>query len=164
MSTGPLAGAQTGYPSPSIREVVVRELHMPLQRRDARLRTAPGELADWAQCVRRTRQPCLLVGIDGQLVAISASARTLLGDAARPGMPETMWWTEQFPFSATPAQERSLISRATASGTAAHSVVQLMLDDVPVTMQVLVAPLETTGAGTDALLVFLRPVTVVAPV
>ena len=41
--------------------------------------------------------------------------------------------------------------------------VQLILDDVPVNMQVLVAPLETTGAGTDALLVFLRPVTVVAP-
>jgi len=136
---------------------------MPLARRDARPRTAPGELADWAQCVRRTRQPCLLVGIDGQLVAISASARNLLGDGARPGMPESMWWVEQFPFSAMPVQERSLISRATASGTAAHSVVQLVLDEVPVTMQVLVAPLETTGSGTDALLVFLRPVTVVAP-
>jgi hypothetical protein len=136
---------------------------MPLQRRDDRPRTAPGELAEWAQCVRRTRQPCLLVGIDGALVAISASARTLLGDAARPGLPESTWWVEQYAFSATPAQERSLISRATASGTAAHSVVQLMLDEVPVTMQVLVAPLETTGAGTDALLIFLRPVTVVAP-
>ena len=136
---------------------------MPLQRRDARPRTAPGELADWAQCVRRTRQPCLLVGIDGHLVAISASARNLLGDAARPGMPEAMWWVEQFPFSTDPVHERSLISRATASGTAAHSVVQLVLDEVPVTMQVLLAPLETTGAGTDALLVFLRPVTVVAP-
>jgi hypothetical protein len=135
---------------------------MPLQRRDSRPRTAPGELADWAQCVRRTRQPCLLVGIDGVLMAISATARDLLGDAARPGRPERTWWIEQFPFSATPVQERSLISRATASGTAAHSVVQLMLDEVPVTMQVLLAPLETTGAGTDALLVFLRPVTVVA--
>jgi len=136
---------------------------MPLQRPDTRPRTAPGELADWAQCVRRTRQPCLLVGIDGQMIAISASARTLLGDAARPGMPESSWWVEQFPFSTAPVQERSLLSRATASGTAAHSVVQLVLDEVPVTMQVLVAPLETTGAGTDALLVFLRPVTVVAP-
>src|SRR5947208_15338285 len=133
MSTRPLAGAQTGYPSPSIGEVVVRELHMPLQRRDARPRTAPGELADWAQCVRRTRQPCLLVGIDGHLVAISASARTLLGDAARPGMPESAWWVEQYAFSSTPAADRSLISRATASGTAAHSVVQLVLDEVPVT-------------------------------
>jgi hypothetical protein len=136
---------------------------MPLQRRDARPRTAPGELAEWAQCVRRTRQPCLLVGIEGALIAISATARNLLGDDARPGLPESAWWIEQFPFSSTPVQERSLISRATASGTAAHSVVQLVLDDVPVTMQVLVAPLETTGAGTDALLVFLRPVTVVAP-
>jgi hypothetical protein len=136
---------------------------MPLQRRDARPRTAPGELAEWAQCVRRTRQPCLLVGIEGALIAISATARNLLGDDARPGLPESAWWIEQFPFSSTPVRERSLISRATASGTAAHSVVQLVLDDVPVTMQVLVAPLETTGAGTDALLVFLRPVTVVAP-
>jgi hypothetical protein len=141
----------------------VRQLQMPLQRRDARPRTGPGELSEWAQCVRRTRQPCLLLGIDGALMAISATARDLLGDAARPGMPENSWWLEQFPFSSSPGQERSLLSRATASGTAAHSVVQLMLDDVPVTMQVLVAPLETTGAGTDALLVFLRPVTVVAP-
>ena len=141
----------------------MRQLHMPLQRRDARPRTGPGELADWGQCVRRTRQPCLLIGIDGRIVAISATARDLLGDDARPGMPESSWWTEQYPFSSTPGQERSLLSRATASGTAAHSVVQLILDDVPVTMQVLVAPLETGGAGTDALLVFLRPVTVVAP-
>jgi hypothetical protein len=138
---------------------------MPLQRRrDAAPLPAPGELADWAQCVRRTRQPCVLVGIDGALIGISATARDLLGDDARPGMPETAWWREQFPFSVTPVSERSLLARAAASGTAAHSVVQLVLDDVPVTMQVLVAPLETTGAATDALLVFLRPVTVVAPV
>jgi hypothetical protein len=137
---------------------------MPLQRRVQSIPLpTPGELSEWAQCVRRTRQPCLLIGVDGALVAISATARGLLGDAARPGMPETSWWREQFPFSTAPVAERSLIARATASGTAAHSVVQLILDDVPVTMQVLVAPLETTGAGTDALLVFLRPVTVVAP-
>jgi hypothetical protein len=141
----------------------VRQLQMPLQRRDTRLRTGPGELTDWATCVRRTRQPCLLLGLDGGLVAISATARDLLGDTARPGMPESSWWVEQYAFSSSPGQERSLLSRATASGTAAHSVVQLILDDVPVTMQVLVAPLETTGAGTDALLVFLRPVTVIAP-
>jgi hypothetical protein len=138
---------------------------MPLQRRrEAAPLPAHGELAEWAQCVRRTRQPCLLVGLDGALVAISASARDLLGDAARPGMPETSWWREQFPFSAVPIAERSLLARAAASGTAAHSVVQLILDDVPVTMQVLVAPLETSGPKTDALLVFLRPVTVIASV
>lgn len=142
----------------------MRELHMPLQRRrEAAPLPAPGELGDWAQCVRRTRQPCLLVGLDGGLVAISATARDLLGENARPGMPEGVWWREQFPFSTVPVAERSLLARAAASGTAAHSVVQLILDDVPVTMQVLVAPLETTGAGADALLVFLRPVTVVAP-
>jgi hypothetical protein len=137
---------------------------MPLQRRrQAVPLPAPGELGDWAQSVRRTRQPCLLVGVDGALVAISATARDLLGEDARPGMPETTWWREQFPFSPTPVAERSLLARAAASGTAAHSVVQLVLDDVPVTMQVLVAPLETTGPTTDALLVFVRPVTVVAP-
>jgi hypothetical protein len=135
---------------------------MPLQRRESRPHTGSGELVDWAQCVRRTRQPCLLVGLDGGLVAISATARDLLGEAARPGMAESTWWLEQFPHSATPGSERSLIARAAASGTAAHSVVQLLLDDVPVTMQVLVAPLETNGPETDALLVFLRPVTVVA--
>lgn len=135
-----------------------------LRRREAAPLPAPGELADWAQCVRRARQPCVLVGIDGALVAISATARDLLGDAARPGMPEKAWWREQFPFATTPDAERSLLARAAASGTAAHSVVPLVLDDVPVTMQVLVAPLETAGPTTDALLVFLRPVTVVAPV
>lgn len=137
---------------------------MPLQRRLQPIPLpTPGELADWAQCVRRTRQPCLLVDVDGALVAISATARDLLGEAARPGMPESAWWRERFPFSAVPVAERSLLARAAASGTAAHSVVQLLLDDVPVTMQVLVAPLETVGASADALLVFLRPVTVVAP-
>ena len=136
---------------------------MPLQRRlTAMPSPAPGELADWAQCVRSTRQPCLLLGVDGALVAISATARDLLGEAARPGMPESNWWREKFPFSAVPVAERSLLARAAASGTAAHSVVQLILDDVPVTMQVLVAPLETAGTSTDALLVFLRPVTVIA--
>ena len=137
---------------------------MPLQRRlHAMPLPAPGELADWAQCVRRTRQPCLLMGVDGALVAISGTARDLLGESARPGMPESSWWRERFPFSGVPVAERSLLARAAASGTAAHSVVQLILDDVPVTMQVLVAPLETTGVNADALLVFLRPVTVIAP-
>jgi hypothetical protein len=137
---------------------------MPLQRRLLAMPLpAPGELTDWAQCVRRTRQPCLLVGLDAALIAISASARSLLGEAARPGMPESTWWREQYPFSLAPVAERSLLARAAASGTAAHSVVQLVLDDVPVTMQVLVAPLETSGTSADALLVFLRPVTVVAP-
>ena len=137
---------------------------MPLQRRLEPIQLpGPGELEDWAQCVRRTRQPCVLVGVDGALIAMSASARELLGDAARPGMPESAWWREQFPFSSIPMAERSLLARAAASGTAAHSVVQLILDDVPVTMQVLVAPLETTDQGADALLVFLRPVTVIAP-
>ncbi|HET7530339.1 MAG TPA: PAS domain-containing protein [Mycobacteriales bacterium] len=140
----------------------MRELHMPLQRQVGRPRTGPGELAEWAKRVRRTQQPCLLVGIDGALVAISETARGLLGPNARPGMPESSWWLEQFPHAPTPSRERSLLARAAASGTAAHSVVQLLLDDVAVTMQVLVAPLETTSSDTDALLVFLRPVTVVA--
>jgi hypothetical protein len=141
----------------------VRVLHMPLQRQEKRPRTPDNELSVWARCVRRTRQPCLLLGIDGALVAISSTARDLLGEEARPGMPETAWWRERFPHSATPDHDRSLLSRAAASGTAAHSVVQLVLDDVPVTMQVLVAPLETIGPTADALLVFVRPVTVVSP-
>ena len=136
---------------------------MPLQRRLVPMPLPePVELSEWAQCVRRTRQPCLLVGVDGALIAISATARDLLGENARPGMPESSWWREKYPFAPAPVAERSLLARAAASGTAAHSVVPLILDDVAVTMQVLVAPLETTGLSADALLVFLRPVTVVA--
>jgi PAS fold len=141
----------------------VRQLHMPLVRNDALPRTAPAELVDWGRCVRGTRQACLLVGVDGALVAISPPALGMLGPAARPGMPETQWWLEQFPHSAAPSQERSLLSRAAASGTAAHSVVPLLLDEVPVTVQVLVAPLATRGGAIDALLVFVQPVTVVPP-
>ena len=140
----------------------MRELHLPLRRQAATPRTASGGLGTWAECIRSTKQPCLLMALDGNLIAISASARDLLGEDARPGLPERRWWREQFRHSPSPAQERSLLARAAASGDAAHSVVQLLLDDVPVTIQVLVAPLETTGAGTNALVVFLRPVTVVA--
>jgi hypothetical protein len=141
----------------------VRELHIPLHHPDSRPRDGAGELSSWARCVQQAHQPCLLVAIDGNLVAISDSARSLLGPLARPGLPETSWWREKFLYAPTPSNERSLIARAAASGTAAHSVVQLVLDDVPVTVQVLVAPLETAGIVAEALLVFLRPVTVVAP-
>src|SRR4051812_13018360 len=133
---------------------------MPLRRPPA-LHAPAGGLAMWADCVRSARQPCLLLARDGNLVALSATAQDLLGPAARPGMPQSTWWREQFRHSA-PSDERSLLARTAASGDAAHSIVQLQLDAVSVTLQVLVAPLETIGAVTDALLVFLRPVTAVA--
>jgi len=149
----------------------VRQLRMPLQSAAPRQgldaqasydadpqATEPGELMDWARCVRRTSLACLLVGIDGHLIAISEAARDMLGDNARPGLSETTWWLEEFPHSQAPARERSLLARAAASGTPGHSVVQLHLPDGMAMVQVLVAPLETTGAATDALLVFVRPV------
>ena len=140
----------------------MRQLHMPLQRVDTPVSAAPGGLVDWANCVRGSRQACLLVGIDGHLIALSETARACFGDAARPGVAETMWWLEEFPQSPAPAFERSLLARAAASGAPGHSVVQLRLRDAIVMVQVLVAPLETTGR-TDALLVFIRPVAAVSP-
>jgi len=135
----------------------VRQLRMPLQWTPARP-SATGGLVDWANAVRASRQVCLLLGVDGHLVAISEPARALLGDTARPGMSETSWWVEDFPYSPSPRQERSLLARAAASGAPGHSVIQLRLGDTVTMVQVLVAPLETMSSEADALLVFVRPV------
>src|SRR5205823_11886274 len=97
--------------SPMWTEVAVRQLRMPLQWTPARP-SATGGLVDWANAVRASRQVCLLLGVDGHLVAISEPARALLGDTARPGMSETSWWVEDFPYSPSPRQERSLLARA----------------------------------------------------
>jgi hypothetical protein len=139
-----------------VEEGDVRQLRIPLQR-DSRPR-ASGQLTDWGNCVRRSSQPCLLTAVDGSLIAVSERARQLLGDGARPGLPESQWWHELFPHSPAPSRERSLLARATASGTPTHSLIQLMLDGHPAMVQVLAAPLEDVDGDTTALLVFLQPV------
>jgi hypothetical protein len=134
----------------------VRQLRIPLQR-DIRPR-AGGQLADWAHAVRGSSQACLLVGIDGALIALSAGSRALLGRDARPGLPQSGWWQEVFTQSANPQSEHSLLARAAASGTPAHSVIQLVVEGRPAMVQVLVAPVDDAAGASEALLVFLRPV------
>lgn len=134
----------------------MRQLRIPLQW-DSRPR-AGGQLASWAHAVRGSRQACLLVGVDGALIALSAGAQALLGQDARPGLPQSGWWQEVFAQSANPQTEHSLLARAAASGTPAHSVIQLVIRDRPTMVQVLVAPVDEEAGAGEALLVFLRPV------
>ena len=114
-------------------------------------------LLHWAAAVRGCAQSCLLVSMDGAVIAVSDAAAKLLGADCRPGVPVQDCWHELSLQAGEAPPKTSLLSRTMTTGSAAHSVLSLELPRGPATLQVMVAPLQVAGPDPVALLAFLWP-------
>jgi hypothetical protein len=142
----------------------MRQLRMPLRvdapSPAARPTTPPpdsGGVVQWAASVRGSAQACLLVSMDGVVIAVSEPAQRLLGAGARPGVAVEECWRELSMQVGEPPPQTSLLSRTISTGSPAHSVLSLDLPAGPTTMQVMAAPLQVAGVPAVALLAFLWP-------
>lgn len=140
----------------------MRQLRMPLRADPVAPKSPPptGEghrLVEWARSVCGSAQACLLVSMEGVVIAVSEPAARLLGPTARPGVAVEECWHELSLQAGEAPPPTSLLSRTMRTGSPAHSVLSLGLPTGPSAVQVMAAPLQVAGSDAVALLAFLWP-------
>jgi hypothetical protein len=133
-----------------------RELRIPLQA-SAPLPRRPAGVVAWSSAVGDSAQPCVLMSTDGVLIVASEPAARMLGPSARPGVGVETWWHELSLHAGDAPSRASMLGRAIAIGSPAHSVLVLDLPDGPTTVQVMAAPLHAGEGRVSALLAFFWP-------